>query len=319
MANPFYNRGPIREPRFFFARPRETREVLRLVAGSQNCSVVGPVKSGKTSLLLHLQRPATLATHGLSAAQYCAVYLSFEGLGRLSAEQFFYFLLRETARQTKGKIALIWPRFEARDAIGFLELKEALDQLEVAGERLVFLLDEVELAASNPAFDLNFFSALRHIAARPRICFVTATERGLHELEVAGREIGSPFADLFSVVRLRPLEPDLAWRSLRSLALEEGVELEPEREFIMGLVASCPYCLQVAAYEVFELLTGQVRGTGEADAVVHRDEAERGQLDAFPVSPVSGGQLGERLARGANARGSCPQRQHCAQENQPAQ
>ena len=263
MPNPFFNRGPIREPRFFFPRPRETREICRLLAGCQNCSTVGPAKSGKTSLLLHLQVPGTLASHGLSPAQHSVVYLSFEGLGTLSPEQFFHLMLRETARQAEGKIALIWPRFEARDTISFLELKEALDQLEVAGERVVFLLDEVELAARNPAFDLNFFSALRHVAARPRVCFVTATERGLHELEIAGREVGSPFADLFSVVRLRPLERDAAWRSIGSLALEEGVDLSAERDWIMDMVSPCPFCLQVVAYEVFEL-SSAMGSLGEA-------------------------------------------------------
>jgi putative nucleotidyltransferase with HDIG domain len=122
----------------------------------------------------------------------------------------------------------------------------------VAGERIVFLLDEVELAAKNEAFDLNFFSALRHIAARPGICFVTATDCRLHELEIAGREIGSPFADLFSVVRLRPLEAEAAWRSLCKLSSEAGIDLESEREFILELAGGSAYCLQVVAYEVVE-------------------------------------------------------------------
>jgi len=256
MGNPFFNRGPVREPRFFFARPRETREILRLLAGTQNCSLVGPVKSGKTSLLLHLARSATLAAHGLAPAQHAAVYVSFEGLGTLSPEQFFYLLVREIARQTSGKIRVVWPRFEARDAMSFLELKEVLDQLEVGGERLVFLLDEVELAASNRAFDLNFFSALRHVAARPGACFVTATERRLHELQIAGREVGSPFADLFSVVRLRPLEPDDAWKSVNDLASAAGRDMSSERDFILGLAAGSPYHLQVVAYEAFERKRG---------------------------------------------------------------
>ena len=113
MTNPFFNRGPIREPRFFFSRPRETREVLRLLSGTQNCSLVGPVKSGKTSLLLHLARPGALAGHGLGPTQHSAVYLSFEGLGTLTPEQFFHLMVRETARQTSGKTALVWPSFEA--------------------------------------------------------------------------------------------------------------------------------------------------------------------------------------------------------------
>jgi putative nucleotidyltransferase with HDIG domain len=274
MRNPFFNRGPIWEPKFFFGRPGETREVMRLVAGTQNCSLVGPVKSGKTSLLLHLARPTTLAGHGLSPAQHAAVYISFEGLGRISAEEFFHLMVREMATQSAGKISLIWPRFEARDELSFLELKEVLDQVEVAGERLIFLLDEVELAADNPAFDLNFFSALRHIAARPGVCFVTATERPLHEIEVAGgpveaepggsrargkeerarrgRQVGSPFADLFSVVRLRPLDEEAAWSAVCALAGEAGVDLSSEKELILPLGGGWPYYLQVVAYETFE-------------------------------------------------------------------
>jgi putative nucleotidyltransferase with HDIG domain len=256
MVNPFFNRGPIREAKFYFSRARETREILRLLGGAQNCSLVGPVKSGKTSLLLHLSRPGTLAGHGLAPTQHSAVYLSFEGLGKLAPEQFFHLMVRETARQASGKITVIWPRFEARDGISFLELKEVLDQLEVAGERLIYLLDEVELAARNPAFDLDFFSALRHVASRAGVCFVTATDRRLHDLQIAGREVGSPFADLFSVVRLRPLEPELAWAAVHALALEAGVDLSAERDFILALGGGCPYHLQVAAYEVYECKEG---------------------------------------------------------------
>jgi len=252
MANPFFNRGPIREPRFFFSRPGETREIFRLLAGSQNCSLVGPVKSGKTSLLLHLARPAVLAGHGLSPAQHAAVYISFEGLARLTAEQFFHLMARELARQSAGKIALIWPRFEPRDDLSFLDLKGILDQVEVAGERVIFLLDEVELAADNPAFDLNFFSALRNIAARPEVCFVTATERRLHEIQIGGREVGSPFADLFSVIRLRPLDPETAWQSVNGLALEAGIDLLAERDLVVELGGGWPYYLQVVAYETFD-------------------------------------------------------------------
>jgi len=252
IANPFFNRGPIRESRFFFVRPRETQEVLRLISGSQNCSLVGPIKSGKTSLLLHLARPETYACHDVPARRFSPVYISFEGLGKLTPEQFFHYVVRETARQSSGKIAVVWASVQGRSELSFLEFKDLLDQLEIAGERLVFLLDEIELAVRNPSFDLNFFSALRHVAARPEVCFVTATDCHLHEMEVAGREIGSPFADLFSVVRVRGVDSELAWRSISSLASEADVDLEPERDFILGLAGGWPYHLQVVAYEVFE-------------------------------------------------------------------
>ncbi|GEM_PF-2028443 len=271
MTNPFFNRGPIREPRFYFARPRETREILRLVAGSQNCSLVGPVKSGKTSLLLHLARPGTLAAQGICPEHTAAVYLSLEGLGGLTAEQFFHLMVRETARQVHGRVALVWPRLEAQDAVTFLELREVLDRIEGEGGSIIYLLDELELAAANPAFDLNFFSALRHVAARPRVCFVTATERPLHELEIAGREVGSPFADLFSVVRMQPAPDEAGWAWVHALALEAGVDLTPAREVILELGRGWPYYLQVAAFEVFEQVAHSAGGAlGEEQRVYVR-------------------------------------------------
>lgn len=263
MENPFFNRGPIVDARFFFGRERETREVLRLLAGAQNCSLVGPVKSGKTSLLLHLGRPSVLAAHGLSPAQYAVVYLSFEGLTDLSAERFFHVMLREVARQAEGKIALVWPRFEERESLRFLELKEAVEQLRAAGERLVFCLDEVELAARNPAFDTTFFSALRHLASEPGVCFVTATEKQLHEVQAAGQQVGSPFADLFAVIRLRPVEEQVAWPAMNELAMEAGVDLSSERELIVALGGGWPYYLQVVAGEVWEQLGQRARSVGE--------------------------------------------------------
>lgn len=272
MSNPFFNRGPIRDPRFFFARTRETREILRLLAGTQNCSLVGPVKAGKTSLLLHLAGGGTADGHDRLPARHAGVYVSFEGLGTLNAEQFFHLLVRETARQTEGKISVVWPRFETLDSLSFLEFKDVLDQLEVAGEKLIFFLDELELAAHNPNFDLNFFSALRHVAARAAVCFVTATERRLYELEIAGREVGSPFADLFSVVRLRPLDMESAWESVKALAAENGVDLASERDFIMELGGGWPYYLQLVAYEVFELKSGALP-LSEAERLYVRSRA----------------------------------------------
>jgi len=263
VTNPFFNRGPIQDSRFFFGREKETREVLRLLAGVQNCSLIGPVKSGKTSLLLHLARPAVLSSHGLPASQYAVVYISLEGLANLQPEQFFHLLVRETARQATGKIALIWPEFEKQDAISFLELRQVIEQIEAAGEKLIICLDEVELAAENPAFDLNFFSALRSIASYPSVCFVTATEKRLHELEVAGRQVGSPFADLFSIVRLRPLDFDAVWGSLCLLALEARVDIAPERDLVRELGGGWPHHLQVVAYEVFECKAG---GSAEGEA-----------------------------------------------------
>ena len=63
--NPFFHRGPIRDPAYFFGRERETRLLLSLVRNAQSVSVLGQRRIGKSSFVLHAANPLVLQAHGL--------------------------------------------------------------------------------------------------------------------------------------------------------------------------------------------------------------------------------------------------------------
>jgi len=241
--NPFFHRGPIQDPRYFFGRRSELREACGLLDNVQNVSITGPARIGKTSLLLHLARPATLREYGLNADNYSITYVSLEGLADLKPPAFFAHLLAEAYRQGESKQALKG-RTPPGEAINFLQFSDALEGLAATGLRFVWLLDEFDLAGENPAFDLNFFSALRHVASRSSVAFVTSSERSLYDVE-KGRRVGSPFADLFTTVALGPLLTREAHSLIHELSHGAGVSLDSEAEFAMQATSGWPMFLQL--------------------------------------------------------------------------
>ena len=249
--NPFFNRGPIREPRYFFGRDRETEQVLGLLRQMQNVSIVGPIKVGKTSLLLHLARDQVLRDHGLAPDQYLFVYLSFEGLIDLTQPQFFHLLLQGTLKQGGPQVS---PQMKTPqgDTLSFVDFRTALEQATQGGLRIVYLFDEFELSAENPNLDLNFFSALRNLASHPSLAFVTATQESLHTLALAGRQVGSPFADLFTTIWLGPFLPEEAKALIEELSADAGIPLSQESEFIIQLANHHPFFIQLLASNVIE-------------------------------------------------------------------
>ena len=94
--DPLFEPGPVGDPRAFYGRSAETRRILGLLSRMQNCSVTGPPRIGKTSLLLHLARPETWRAHGVDRSRCAPVYITFEEFLSHSAEEIFHILACET-------------------------------------------------------------------------------------------------------------------------------------------------------------------------------------------------------------------------------
>src|SRR4051812_34367209 len=88
-ANPFFHRGPVRDPAYFFGRERETSFVVDLLRQGQSVAISGPRRFGKTSLLFHLSHPDVADAHGLGQDATRWVYLDGGMLDGL-AEEWFY-------------------------------------------------------------------------------------------------------------------------------------------------------------------------------------------------------------------------------------
>jgi HD-GYP domain-containing protein (c-di-GMP phosphodiesterase class II) len=307
--NPFFNRGPIFDPTHFFGREREQRRITGLLKNMQNVSVVGHPKRGKTSLLLHLARPETQRAHGLDPETHIFTFLDMEGVSDLTPDRFFHWVLRETGRQGQRRPILAdLPRRDADGSVSFTDLRDALDRLGAAGARLVYLIDEFDLAATNEHFDLNFFSALRAVASTPHVAFVTATESLLYDLIPTDRQAGSPLANLFTTIYLGPMPEDEAARLVTELGRTGDADVAPYLDFVFKMCGGFPYCTQVLCSLLWE------RGTGsgpprEADLEYAREEFYH---EHQPFMAMSWGKLSEphRAALIALVSGGAPADAH---------
>jgi hypothetical protein len=271
--NPFFNRGPILDPAYFFGRRDEIAAILGLIANMQNCSVVGGIKRGKTSLLLHLQRQQTLCEHSCPRGCCILPYLSMEGLANVAPEAFFHHLLREALRSPGSPaVAGGYERLSPVGEISFSELAAAFDDFARAGVNVVYLLDEFELAGENPRFDLNFFSALRSLASRPNCAFVIATAERLDRLTLADREVGSPFADLFTTIRLGKFSRAVVGEMVAALGDRAGRLWEVDLDLIMQWTDGLPYLVQLACSLLWERSGDGARPLKEADYDCAREE-----------------------------------------------
>ncbi len=114
LANPFFHRGPIRRPEYFFNRDTEINLAFELLRNLQNVALVGQRRVGKTSLLFHLARPEIHSRHGLAAGQYLFVYLDGEELLNSDAGQVRRAIIDELALALE-KVGLDLPSTNKRE------------------------------------------------------------------------------------------------------------------------------------------------------------------------------------------------------------
>ncbi len=248
--NPFYHRQPISNPRHFYGRPREVRQLFDLMRQGQSVSLIGPRRIGKTSLLLHL--PDVQTAHGLSPDEYVFVYLSCEGLeGSEQAEVY-----RAWLEDLSDHLEAPGLRSEVKT---YRHFERAIRRLTGQGYRLIFLLDEFEGLSHNPCLGLDFFSGLRALTTRHSVVYVIASVRSLLELTYADESaLTSPFFNIFLPLNLGLWPRDEARSMVSDMATGAGMSFPPHiLEQILTLAGGHPFFLQMAAYHAFAALKGE--------------------------------------------------------------
>jgi transcriptional regulator with XRE-family HTH domain len=254
--NPFFHRGPLRDPAYFFGRVREVRFLADLLCQEQSVAVRGPRRFGKTSLLFPLAHPDIATMHGLGADTTRWVYLdggTLSGLG----EEWFYGAVDHACGGEE-------------DSVPYSRFVERLRGLTTKGIRLILALDEFELVAANPHFGQGLFNRLRGLAAQFPLQFVTASKAPLVELTFAHREtLSSPFFNIFAPLHLGLLAEAEALDLLATLSARGGRPFAPDTlAYLLDLAGPHPLFLQVAGYRAFALEDGQGALDAEARARV---------------------------------------------------
>lgn len=99
--NPFFHRGPVRDPAYFFGRSQEHVFVTELLRTGQSIAVSGARRLGKTSLLFQLAHPDVAVTLGLG--------------GEADAVPYSRFVERLRTLANQGLRLILWPDEVAPD------------------------------------------------------------------------------------------------------------------------------------------------------------------------------------------------------------
>lgn len=257
MINPYQSRSPVGDSALLFGRWHELREAAAFIGAAQSVALVGPPRIGKSSLLLELMRPPAWAGLGLGDANLF-VYVDCEALGEAEPGAIFGRLAGEIALALGARGLPPEPALEqAALRPARMALEAALRKLGQRGLRVVLALDGFERLAANGRLDVSFFNALRSVATRYQVVFLSASARPLIELTFSGSAeeiLSSPFFNIFASIFLGCLEGPEARRLIREPAERAGSPFAPaDVERLYALAGGHPFALQVACRHAFAL------------------------------------------------------------------
>lgn len=203
---------PISHPAHFFGREREIKRILNLLKRLplQNAALIGPRRSGKTSLLHFL---SAIPTTPIMAQRYdwapgepyTWVFADFQDPRLGTREGFLRHLLTQ----------MNLPAPETIDLEQFMNL--VADNMAT---RTVILLDEIGVALGRYAeLDEEFWESLRSLATNHvggRMAFILASDQQPGEV-AAAHGLGSPFFNIFGyTAHLGPLAENEAYALIHS-------------------------------------------------------------------------------------------------------
>jgi hypothetical protein len=257
---------PITHPHYFFGRERELKRLFNLLKRRplQNAAIIGPRRSGKTSLLHYLKqvtrtppdqlRPNQRSDWLPSPMHYDWILVDFQDSRLGSREGLLRYLLTQLDLSIPDPCDL--DRF-----------------MDIVSRELrtptVVLFDEIGVALQRyPDLDDSFWEGLRALATHPvggNLAFVLAAQESPAEL-ARHNELGSPFFNIFGYTALlAPLQEAEA----RELIASSPLPFEPDEvEWILDQSGRWPILLQILCREhLLALEEGETAGRWRADGL----------------------------------------------------
>jgi hypothetical protein len=253
--NPFYNRGPIRDPGFFFDRQTEVGRALELLRHGQSVSVICQRRIGKTSFLVYASLPETLRQYGLVPEEHLFAFVDCQELGFQEQSGTYADIIEAIEEELPAVVRDSLPEvFEQRSG-SYQMLRWLAKQLYRSGLQVIVMLDEFEYMTQNQSLDSSFFSSLRSLAGNYNVAFVTTTRVPLMRLKYARTtDIGSPFFNFFFPLQLGLFELGSSEDMVRALVERGMVRLdEMVVDWVVQVGGNHPFLTQVAGYWAWEL------------------------------------------------------------------
>jgi hypothetical protein len=246
--SPFIAGPPITHPSQFFGRERELKRLFNLwrQLPLQNAAIIGPRRSGKTSLLLYLKNITTTPlaqlrpgqrTNWLSGPErYRWIFVDFQDPRLGSQEGFLHYLLSN----------LDLPVSRPCDLECFLDIMSHSLQTPT-----VILLDEISVALQRyPELDDYFWMQFRYLATHlleGKLAFVLAAKESPEKLAARHIDVGSPFFNIFGyTATLGPLREQEA----HELVASSPIPFPPaDVDWILAQSGRWPLLLQILCRE----------------------------------------------------------------------
>jgi serine/threonine-protein kinase len=235
---------------FLGRRSLVSKIYTRIGAGRpQSVSIVGDIKTGKSSLLWYLADENTKKELLNNPEDYIYLRVSCREEKQLSLENFTGTLYRMTREYA--------PDSEVPDDNQFKYnyFKKMVESLHKQNKKIIIFFDDFNLVTQNQAFPLEFFSFLRSLANNYNLAYVTTSYEDLQKLCVSKDIEESPFFNIFTNMSLRGFENAEIDQLLGLTAQEDGNNLSTDKEYLVKLVGSSPYALQMACFHLFQLKT----------------------------------------------------------------
>jgi hypothetical protein len=250
--NPFFHRGAIRRAEEFHGREAEISQIIGLCRNGQSVSIVGPRRIGKSSLLLHLRRPATRLAAGMDPSEGLFALLDCQELGGSPPEEVYEAIITSVvdAAESAG-IDL-----GSRERPGtYRSLDRILSAANRKGLSVVVLLDEFELLAANERLTPYFFARLRGLTTKHGISYLTASQRPLFAITADESILSSPFFNIFVTLSLGTFSESEARELLTHRLKGTGYSFPTELcNHLLQLVGLHPFFLHIAGYHAFHAL-----------------------------------------------------------------
>lgn len=250
--NPYANRQGIRDADAFYGRDREIKDLFTRLSAMQSCSLVGPRRIGKSSLLYYITHPNIYRQRLADHNKYVFAFLDLQELIGLEPDSFFAVAVEMLSLAAKSSQVELVRNADLERGGSMRGFRHLLMRLRQNDLRLVLCLDEFEMLSNNTNFGVSFFTYLRGLCSNYNLALVTSSRTSLYELCHQGNIQTSQFWNIFVELGLGLMPENESLELIRKPFIRVGKPLNDEEiNFIQKWAGDHPFFIQTVCYHLF--------------------------------------------------------------------
>ncbi|KYK37050.1 MAG: hypothetical protein AYK19_07570 [Theionarchaea archaeon DG-70-1] len=248
----FQNRRPVHDPKDFFGREEEIVDIYNQILTLNSISLVGERKIGKTSFLLHLVHPQTIAKYKILPESILMFYIDISSCSFSKPSDLFRRFLECISEKITGEIKEKTDLLLKKEYIHSQQFEEIIKMINNNTQEIVFFLDEFEKISMIKQGDI--FSNLRYLTQMYDVVFVVSTSRDLRSIFKEKRFSTSPLFNIFTRYQLHGLDENASHKLITAALEREDLNADPSvLDSIIRFSGTNPFFLKLTLFECFKM------------------------------------------------------------------